>query len=164
MDSKIFWKYMRPFNRRLARTYLRGFGPQKLILLLTTTGRKTGRARTTPLQYEITGGTLFVASARGPQADWYRNILANPCVQVQIGPHAFQATALPIAEPTEIADFLALRLERHPVMIRMIMCLFEGLPWRFTRSDLEAFAAEKTLVAIPYGGNDVNETGSEEAL
>jgi deazaflavin-dependent oxidoreductase (nitroreductase family) len=42
-----------------------------LVLLLTTTGRKSGRPRQTRLQYEKEGGVIYVASARGQQADWF---------------------------------------------------------------------------------------------
>ena len=58
------------------------------ILLLTTTGRKTGRARTVPLPYfAYDGRTLLVASfAGGPKHPaWYHNLVANPAVDVQLG-------------------------------------------------------------------------------
>jgi deazaflavin-dependent oxidoreductase (nitroreductase family) len=60
---------------------LRG-GP---VLLLTTTGRVTGRARTWPLSYVVAGdGLVVVASARGAQAHpaWYLNLRANDRVHV----------------------------------------------------------------------------------
>lgn len=99
MDPIRLWKYMRPFNRRLARSYLCGFGPQKIVLLLTTAGRRTGQPRITPLQYEVEGRTLYLASARGAHADWYRNILANPCVQLQINPDCRFLNAPPGTAP-----------------------------------------------------------------
>jgi hypothetical protein len=46
-----------------------------------------------------------------------------------------------------IADFLGLRLERHPRMIGRLMRL-EGLPSNHTRADLEAFAVDKAMVVI----------------
>ncbi len=49
-----------------------------IILLLTTTGRKSGLKRVTPLQYEKIGGDYYVGAARGVKADWVRNILAFP--------------------------------------------------------------------------------------
>ncbi|HOT90129.1 MAG TPA: hypothetical protein PLJ78_02090 [Anaerolineae bacterium] len=58
------------------------------------------------------------------------------------------AIAEPVADPARIADFLALRLRRHPIMIRLIMHLFDGLPLRFTRADLEAFCAQKAMVIL----------------
>ena len=49
----------------------------RFVLLLTTIGRKSGLPRATPLQYEEVDGQYRIASARGTEADWYRNILAN---------------------------------------------------------------------------------------
>ena len=56
--------------------------------------------------------------------------------------------AEPVTDPTRIADFIELRLRRHPLMIRLIMHLFDGLPLRFNRADLEKFCAEKAMVIL----------------
>ena len=132
--------------------YRLGLGPLvgRLILLLTTTGRKTGLPRVTPLQYEEANGVFYVASARGQRADWFRNIVANPQVEVQVKARRFRGLAEPIAEPTRIADFLELRLERHPRMIGALL-RSEGLPAQPTRVELEQFAAKIALVAIRPG-------------
>src|SRR3989304_6095912 len=98
--------------------YALGLGPVigRLVLLLTTTGRRTGRPRVTPLQYEELDGVFYVASARGGQADWFRNILANPRAGVRVKPRRFYGQAEPITDPARVADFLELRLARHPRM------------------------------------------------
>ncbi|MGB8647087.1 MAG: nitroreductase family deazaflavin-dependent oxidoreductase [Anaerolineae bacterium] len=119
----------------------------QLVLLLTTTGRKSGQARVTPLQYEEVDGVAYVASARGTEADWYRNLVACPQVQVQIGSRRFSALAELIADPQRIADFLELRLKRHPRMIGMMM-LLEGLPPHPRREQLEHAAVRLALVAL----------------
>ena len=57
------------------------------MLLLTTTGRKTGRPYTTPLQYyKDDSGIIIVGSnaANERHADWWLNLLANPEAEVQI--------------------------------------------------------------------------------
>lgn len=65
------------------------------MLLLTTKGRKTGRARTLPLAYvEFKGDLVIVASNGGspkPPA-WWLNIQAARSVQVQVGGERFEAT------------------------------------------------------------------------
>ena len=65
--------------------YALGLGPfiGQLILLLTTTGRVSGKQRVTPLQYETDGDVIFVGAARGLKSDWVKNILADPQVGVQ---------------------------------------------------------------------------------
>lgn len=65
-------------------------------LLLTTTGRKSGEARTTPLIYGMDGDSYMVIASQGGRPDhpaWYRNILANPDVELQVEAEAFAATA-----------------------------------------------------------------------
>ncbi|MGI8760355.1 MAG: nitroreductase family deazaflavin-dependent oxidoreductase [Jatrophihabitantaceae bacterium] len=67
------------------------------ILLLTTTGRRTGRPRTSPLIFvpHGDGAYLVVASKGGADEppDWYRNLRADPEVQVQIKDERFPARA-----------------------------------------------------------------------
>lgn len=147
MPGTIYHR-MKSLNARMAANYRRGFGPRRVVLLLTTTGRKSGLPRVTPLQFEEVDGKIYIASARGAQADWFKNILANPIVQVQAGERQFQARAEPVTDPGRIADFIELRLKRHPIMIRLIMHLFDGLPLRFTRQELEAFSQEKAMVIL----------------
>jgi deazaflavin-dependent oxidoreductase (nitroreductase family) len=101
----------------------------------------------TPLQYEEQDGVIYVASARGRQADWYRNILANPRVEIRVKARRFYGLAEPIADPTRIADFLELRLKRHPRMMGA-MLRGEGLPARPDRAQLEKFAAKIAVVAV----------------
>jgi deazaflavin-dependent oxidoreductase (nitroreductase family) len=57
------------------------------VLLLTTTGRKSGRSRTTPLIYVADGDDLVVVASNGGAArdpDWWTNLKANPAASVQV--------------------------------------------------------------------------------
>lgn len=85
-----------------ARTYIETDGKEGHIwrgvptLLLTTTGKRTGEPYTTPLIYgEDNGRYLVVASyggaAKHPQ--WYRNLVAQPEVGLQVGADRFSARA-----------------------------------------------------------------------
>nr|WP_307726718.1 nitroreductase/quinone reductase family protein [Candidatus Chloroploca mongolica] len=139
---------MKALNVRMAANYRRGIGPTRVVLLLTTTGRTSGLPRVTPLQYEKVGDVFYIASARGVEADWYKNILANPRVHVQMREEVFDAIAEPVTDPTRIANFIELRLRRHPVMIRLIMHLFDRLPFRFDRADLERLCQHKAMVVL----------------
>jgi deazaflavin-dependent oxidoreductase (nitroreductase family) len=148
MPSQTIYHRMKALNARMAANYRRGIGPTGMVLLLTTTGRRSGLARVTPLQFEEVGGKYYIASARGVDADWFKNILAHPQVHVQVGGREFAAAAEPVTDPGRIADFLELRLRRHPLMVRLIMHLADGLPLRFSRPDLERLAAGKALVIL----------------
>jgi deazaflavin-dependent oxidoreductase (nitroreductase family) len=70
------------------------------LLLLGTTGARTGRPRTTPLAYRTESDRLYVvASAGGAPAHpgWYLNLLARPTVTVEVGTERFEATATVLA-------------------------------------------------------------------
>jgi deazaflavin-dependent oxidoreductase (nitroreductase family) len=66
------------------------------LLLLTTTGARSGESRTTPLVYTRDGDRVVVIASKGgaPQHPaWYLNLRANPEVIVEIGTEKFEATA-----------------------------------------------------------------------
>jgi deazaflavin-dependent oxidoreductase (nitroreductase family) len=118
-----------------------------VVLLLTTVGRKSGLPRLTPLQYELVEGEVQIGSVRGLQADWVRNILANPYVEVEIKGRRTEGHAHVSTDPEEITDFLQLRLERHPFMLRA-MLLLHGLPFNPGREDLKSLGADLALVRV----------------
>ena len=72
-------------------------GKQSLpCLLLTTTGHRTGATRTTPLIYGRDGDAHVVIASRGGTPDhpsWYRNLAAEPKVDLQVGAEQFAARA-----------------------------------------------------------------------
>jgi deazaflavin-dependent oxidoreductase (nitroreductase family) len=76
------------------------------ILLLTTIGRKTGQARTTPLGYFTEGGDyIIVASNRGRPARpaWYLNLSQTPQVTIQVGSETINATAATVGDEDRAA-------------------------------------------------------------
>ena len=67
------------------------------MMLLTTTGAKSGQARTSPVVYTRDGERfIIVASKAGAPThpDWYRNLVANPEVIVEVGEDTFSARAV----------------------------------------------------------------------
>lgn len=85
------WLY-RLSGGRLGGGLLRGFK----VLLLTTTGRKSGKIHTTPLgRFEHAEGYVIVASNAGLPENpaWYYNLKSNPQVTVQVLDKVFPATA-----------------------------------------------------------------------
>ena len=149
-SPSFIWRFMRFLNRHVMPKTRPEVKLKGLVLLLTTTGRKSGLPRQTRLQYEEQAGVIYVAAARGQDADWFRNIVANPHVEVQMKAGRFCGLAEPITDPARIADFLELRLQRHPQMVRA-MLLLHGL-MRPNRANLEQLAATLALVAIRPDG------------
>jgi deazaflavin-dependent oxidoreductase (nitroreductase family) len=65
-------------------------------LLLTTRGRKSGEARTLPLIYGRDGDRYVIVASRGGAPDhpgWYKNLVANSSVGLQVAADKFQARA-----------------------------------------------------------------------
>ena len=72
------WKMMNKVVVVLYRLGILPFFAGGIFLLLTTKGRKTGKLRTTPLEYRKRDGIIHVFSARGKKADWFKNLTAIP--------------------------------------------------------------------------------------
>jgi deazaflavin-dependent oxidoreductase (nitroreductase family) len=74
------------------------------ILLLTTVGNKSGQSRTVPVVPFFDGGETYVIASMGgaPQHPaWYKNLLANPAVGVQVGADRWKARAAVVDEGAE---------------------------------------------------------------
>lgn len=142
-------KLLRLIKKPPQIAYALGLGPiiGRFVLLLTTIGRKSGLPRVTPLQYAIIDGAYCVGSWKADNADWYRNILANPDVEVRVKRKRFKGQAETTTDPVRIADFIAYRLEHNPRMVGAIMKT-QGFPANPTRSDLEEYAANRAMVII----------------
>lgn len=70
-------------------------GPNPL-LLLTTTGARSGQPRTAPVAYSTDGDRLVIVASKGgapTNPDWYHNLRANPLVTVELGSERFEARA-----------------------------------------------------------------------
>jgi len=66
------------------------------LILLTTTGAKTGQPRIAPLMRVDDGNRVLAVASKGgaPQhPDWYLNLLAHPEVTVEVGDEKFETTA-----------------------------------------------------------------------
>ena len=86
------------------------------LLLLTTTGARSGQRRTTPLMYVPDRDRLLViASNAGAPAhpDWYRNLLVHPDVAVEVGTESFDARAT-VVEGAERQQLWARIVEQYP--------------------------------------------------
>jgi deazaflavin-dependent oxidoreductase (nitroreductase family) len=86
------------------------------LLLLTTTGAKSGQKHTTPVMYLADGDELavFASKAGAPtDPDWYRNLLAHPRATVEVGPETFEVDA-ETAGREERDRLYAIQAERYP--------------------------------------------------
>jgi deazaflavin-dependent oxidoreductase (nitroreductase family) len=106
---------MKDYNRqvieefRAERGNLGGRWAGRRLLLLTTTGARSGHPHTAPIMYVPDGDRLIViASNAGAPAhpDWYRNLVAHPEVTVEVGAEISDATAVVVegAERQQLWD------------------------------------------------------------
>jgi deazaflavin-dependent oxidoreductase (nitroreductase family) len=90
-------------NRRLIEEFhanrrkIGGSFEARPLLLLTTTGAKSGIRRTTPMLYIPDGERLLVVASNAgapTHPDWYYNLRANPQTTVEVGTETYAATAI----------------------------------------------------------------------
>lgn len=111
---------MSDFNKQVIEEFrandgkVGGYFANNTLLLLHTTGAKSGKERINPLvTFEDDDRLVVVASKGGAPShpDWYYNIVANPMVGVEYGTEEFQAQATITEEPerTELYE----KMESH---------------------------------------------------
>ena len=82
------------------------------LLLLHTTGARSGQPRINPLAYTRDGDDLIIIASKGgapTNPAWYYNIVAQPLVMIEVGTEQFQARATIVEEPerTRLYDQMA---------------------------------------------------------
>ncbi|GAB4458508.1 MAG: nitroreductase family deazaflavin-dependent oxidoreductase [Anaerolineales bacterium] len=120
------------------------------FLMLTHTGRKSGQPRQTVLEvvhHDPATGAYFVAAAWGGKADWFRNIQANPAVQVTAGTRTFPATAV-LMQADEAARIFLAYARRYPLAFRELSRMMFGETLQPTLEDCLRMAQSVPLVAL----------------
>ena len=140
-------RFMRLVFRAPIYLYRFGLGwmMSKRLLMLTHTGRKSGQPRFAVLEvarHDQPSGTFFVPAAYGRKADWYRNLLKTPEVEVNHrGRHLeLLAETLPVEAAT---DEFALYAASYPRAARNLGQMM-GIPF----DDPRAVADKVPLVAL----------------
>ena len=79
------------------------------LMLLRTRGRRTGLLREAPLGYVIRDGSVYCVAGYGEPTPWFRNLLAEPGVEVVLPTRRFHGRAEPVSDPVEwVAAYRAL--------------------------------------------------------
>ncbi|BBY29620.1 nitroreductase family deazaflavin-dependent oxidoreductase [Mycolicibacterium sediminis] len=87
------------------------------LLLLHTTGAKSGQPRLSPLAYlEIDGKMMIIGSYAGAPKDpaWVHNLRANPSARIEVGTDAFDVTARELPDDERDATYPKV-IEQAPV-------------------------------------------------
>ncbi|MFJ1877649.1 nitroreductase/quinone reductase family protein [Streptomyces chartreusis] len=151
------------------------------LLLLTTTGARTGRPHTTPVGYlpDSDDRVLIIASAAGAPRHpaWFRNLVANPRVTVESGAFTYEARAV-VLEGEERDRIFARAVEADPgwaayqektervIPVIALHSLAEGGPGNINASSMgealkvvhDAFRRELELIRAEVAAGDEGST------
>ncbi len=86
------------------------------LLLLSTTGAKTGTSYTTPLLYLSDGDRFVIFASKGgapTSPNWYHNLVANPNVTIEVGAESVAVLAK-VTQSEERDRLYATQSERFP--------------------------------------------------
>ena len=102
----------------------------KTLLILHTTGAKTGQEHVNPTAYVMDGDRLVIIASKGgapTNPNWYHNILAHPLVTVEVGTEQFQAQAEIASEP-ERTRLYAKMAEMMPSFLEYLKKTTRAIP------------------------------------
>ena len=108
------------------------------LLLLRVRGRRSGQWRDTPLSYMVDEGSIWVMAGFGPRTQWYRNLIADPNVEVTLPGRSLACRAEVVGDP-EI---------RRRIIPRFVR--YTGLPGYLTGVDPYRAPAERILAATSW--------------
>ena len=99
--------FFRVLNKVMVAEFRLGLGPYignpytGYIMVLTTTGRRSGLPRRNPVNYAMGDGEVYCLVGFGQRSDWYRNIVADPNVRVWVGAEGWAGRAEVMTDPAE---------------------------------------------------------------
>ncbi len=124
------------------------------IMVIGHTGRTSGLRRETPVNYAPVNGEVYCVAAFGDRADWYRNLLANPRVEVWLPNRRILGVATDVSDCED-----RLTLIRQVLSASGFASYLAGIhPLRISDRDLAAETSEYRLIRIqlrleePYPG------------
>ncbi len=71
---------------------------------ITVIGRKSGRAISIPVWFVVGDGTLYLLPVQGSDTQWYKNIIKNPKLRVDVRGAAAEVKAVPVTEAKEVSS------------------------------------------------------------
>ncbi|MBI4828206.1 MAG: nitroreductase family deazaflavin-dependent oxidoreductase [Nitrospinae bacterium] len=120
------------------------------FLMVTTTGRKSGRPRYAVIEVikrDKVSRAYIVVSGWGVKSDWYQNILQTPQVRVDVGFRHFQARA-EVVEAEQAASLLADYARRFPFPFRQLAKALTGESVTGTPDECARLVSMAPLVAF----------------
>jgi deazaflavin-dependent oxidoreductase (nitroreductase family) len=156
-DSTINWEEnlrsaFRYFNRFMVMMWRLGLGrgvniwPETIgrIMVLTHHGRMSGRLRKTPVNYAMVEGEVYCMAGFGSKSDWYRNIKADPKVEIWLPEGWWAGIAEDISKATD-----RLAIIRHVAIASGFASRAAGIdPYQMSDEELDKITASYQLIHI----------------
>jgi deazaflavin-dependent oxidoreductase (nitroreductase family) len=108
------------------------------LMLLRTRGRVTGRLREAPLGYVIRDGAVWCVAGYGRATPWYRNLLADPSVEVVLPDRTFRGVATPVEDRAVWAAAYRDLIGSFGIVGRLVVGRIDGLTDDQLRTRFEA--------------------------
>jgi len=155
MDSsllrRLFWflnKFFMVPMFRLGLGSMVGNPLSGYIMVIKTTGRKTGKTRYTPVNYGIFQGDLYCLAGWGQLSDWYRNIQVDPKIEIIHPDGPLAGIVEEISDPVKRIFLMRMVLKNAG-----FAGFFEGFnPFKVTDAELEQKLGNLSLLRIHPNG------------
>lgn len=135
--------WFNPIMRWLLRSPLH-FTVSKNMMLMTYTGRKSGKLYTTPMNYLEIGDVIYTISSR--ERVWWRNLRGSADITLRLKGKEIPAQGESIEDQNQVADKLTLYLKTAPQLARYVNVRIgaDGIP---NSEDVTRLAQEKIMVS-----------------
>lgn len=143
-------QFFKKFNRFMIWMWSHGFGswvnawprPGGRVMMIYHRGRKTGLPRQTPVNYAVIDGDVYCTAGFGAVSDWYRNIRADPNVEIEMPDSRYTAIARDVSESPQRIPLL-----RQVLINSGIVAPLMGIhPKTMSDAELAAITPEYRLV------------------
>jgi deazaflavin-dependent oxidoreductase (nitroreductase family) len=152
LDEELLRLIFKGFNRFMILIWRLGLGSWGnntkwggSIMVIKHFGRKSGKAYLTPVNYAVIDGNIYCTAGFGSKSDWYKNLLANPVVEVWLPNGRWAGTAQDIttSDPNRVVVF-------RQVLIASGFAgpLFGENPARLSDDDLDKLLENYRLIRI----------------
>jgi deazaflavin-dependent oxidoreductase (nitroreductase family) len=116
-----------PANRLIAPALKAGLGAfisnplSGYLMVLRTRGRRTGKLREAPVGYVVRDGSIYCCAGFGESTAWYRNLLADPAVEIVLPGRTLTGLAAPVTDPEEWVRAYRALIDSLGLVSRLVM-------------------------------------------
>lgn len=139
-----FVKYIMRFQAFMLRRNMMG-KMGDAVMVITVRGRKSGKAYSTPIGYLNDGSDVIALTRKsGGGSNWYKNVLANPEVTLNIKGQDIRARGTPITDANELTHLLELYKKSLPP--QMFARMFDNLTQQSPEAELQNAFGNRVFV------------------